>query len=70
MGFGVGIFFLVIGLILITGAVDLPASVDDVVATSTVGWILIGAGVLGIILGLVATRNRSQTTVVEERREV
>jgi hypothetical protein len=70
MGIGVGIVLLVIGLILVTGAVDLPASVDDVVATSTVGWILILAGVLGLVLGLIATRNRSHTTVVEERRDV
>ena len=45
MGFGVGIVLLVLGLILVTGAVDLPASVDDVVATTTVGWILLLAGV-------------------------
>ena len=67
MGFGVGIVLLVLGLILVTGAVDMPASVDDVVATSTVGWILTLAGVLGIVLGLIATRSRnSHTTVVEE----
>ena len=67
MGFGVGIVLLVLGLILVTEAVDMPASVDDVVATSTVGWILILAGVLGIVLGLIATRSRnSHTTVVEE----
>lgn len=70
MGFGVGIVLLVIGAILVTGAVDLPASVDDVVATSTVGWILILAGALGIVLGLIASRSRSHTRVVEERREV
>jgi protein-S-isoprenylcysteine O-methyltransferase Ste14 len=70
MGFGVGIVLLVIGAILVTGSVDLPASVDDVVATTTVGWILILAGALGIVLGLIANRSRSHTTVVEERREV
>ena len=70
MGFGVGIVLLVIGLILVTGAVDLPAAVDDVVATSTVGWILILAGALGIVLGLIATRSRSHTKVVEERHDV
>ena len=70
MGFGVGIVLLVIGAILVTGAVDLPASVDDVVATTTVGWILILAGALGIVLGLIAARSRSHTTVVEERRDV
>lgn len=44
--------------------------VDDVVATTTVGWILILAGALGITLGLIANRSRSHTTVVEERRDV
>ncbi len=69
MGFGVGIVLLVLGAILVTGAVDLPASVDDVIATTTVGWILILAGVLGIVLGLIATRNaRTHSTVVEEHR--
>ena len=70
MGIGVGIVLLVIGLILVTGAVDLPASFEDVVATSTVGWILILVGVLGIVLCLLASRQRSHTTVVEERREI
>ena len=71
MGFGVGIVLLVIGLILVTGSVDLPASVDEAIATETVGWILILAGVLGIVLGLIATRSRrnTHTTVVEEHRE-
>ena len=69
MGFGVGIVLLVLGAILVTGAVDLPASVDDVIATTTVGWILILAGTLGIVLGLIATtRSRRSHTVVEERR--
>jgi hypothetical protein len=70
MGIGVGIVLLVIGLILVTGAVDLPASVDDVVATSTVGWILILAGVLGLVLAFMAMRSRSHTSVVEEHRDV
>lgn len=70
MGFGVGIVLLVIGAILVTGAVDLPASVDDVVATNTVGWIMLLAGALGIVLGLIASRSNRHTTVVEERREV
>jgi hypothetical protein len=34
------------------------------------GWILIIAGALGIVLGLITTRSRNHTTVVEERREV
>ncbi len=67
MGFGVGIVLLVLGAILVTGAVDMPASVDDVIATTTVGWILILVGTLGIVLGLIATRRTSHTTIVEEQ---
>ena len=70
MGIGVGILLLVVGLILVSGAIDMPAAVTDVVATTTVGWILVVAGILGIVLGLVASRNARHTTVVEERREM
>lgn len=68
MGIGLGIILLVLGLILVLGAVDLPASVDDVIATTTVGWILVIAGVLSLVLALVITQQRSRTTHVEERR--
>lgn len=70
MGIGLGIILLVIGLIFAMGVVDLPASVDDVVATSTLGWILIIAGVLAIVLALIMNQQRSRTTHVEERRDV
>lgn len=68
MGLGLGIVLLVLGLILVTGAVDLPASVDDVVAANTLGWILVIVGALALVLALVATQQRSRTTHVEERR--
>lgn len=70
MGIGTGIVLIVIGLILLLGAVDLPSSVDDVVATGTVGWILVIAGALGLVLALVMNQQRSRTTHVEERREL
>ena len=70
MGIGLGIILLVLGLIFAMGVVDLPASVDEVVATNTLGWILIIAGVLAIVLALVMNQQRSRTTHVEERREV
>ena len=70
MGIGLGIILLVLGLIFAMGVVDLPASVDDVVATGTLGWILIIAGVLAIVLALVMNQQRARTTHVEERREV
>ena len=65
MGFGVGAILLVIGLVLVTGAVDLPSGVQDVVATNTVGWILVVVGVLALLLPL--TQQRRSRTHVEER---
>ncbi|HEY9564462.1 MAG TPA: DUF6458 family protein [Nocardioides sp.] len=70
MGIGLGIVLLAIGLILGLGAVDLPASVDDVIASDTLGWILVVLGVLAIVLALVMNAQRSRTThVVDDRRE-
>ncbi len=70
MGIGLGVILLLIGLVLALGVIDLPANIDDVVATSTLGWILIIVGALAIVLALVmnAQRTRQTTTVVEERR--
>lgn len=61
---------LVLGLIFALNVVDLPASIDDAVATNTLGWILIIAGVLAIVLALVMNNQRTarSTRVVEERR--
>lgn len=70
MGIGTGIVLIVLGLILLLGAIDLPASVDDVIASETLGWILLLAGVLGLVLALVLNKQRSRTTHVEERREI
>lgn len=67
MGIGLGIVLLVIGLILLLGAIDLPASVDNVVATETLGWILVIAGALALILSLVINAQRSRTTHIERR---
>lgn len=68
MGIGIGIFLLVVGLILATGAVDLPAAIDDNIASTTVGWICIVVGALSLILALVINQQRTRTTHVEERR--
>lgn len=59
MGIGIGVLFIVLGLILLLGVVDLPASVHDVVATHTLGWILLIAGIVAIVLGLVTSRGRT-----------
>ncbi|MEO5652136.1 MAG: DUF6458 family protein [Marmoricola sp.] len=70
MGIGLGVVMLVLGLIFALNVVDLPASIDDAVATNTLGWILIIAGVLAIVLALVMNNQRTarSTRVVEERR--
>ena len=58
MGIGISVVLLVVGLVLLTGAVDLPASVSDHVATDLVGWICVGVAVLGFVLALTAGRSR------------
>ena len=69
MGIGLGVVLLLLGLIFAFDVVNLPASIDDVVATNTLGWILIIVGVLAIVLALVMNSQRSRSTrVVEERR--
>ena len=69
MGIGAGIALLVVGLILVTGAVDVPEAVNDVVATGTTGWICLVVGVLCLAMSVVLAQQRAHvTSVVEERR--
>ena len=69
MGIGLGVVLLLVGLVLALGVVDLPASIDDAIATNTLGWILILVGALAIVLALVMNAQRTRSThVVEERR--
>jgi uncharacterized membrane protein HdeD (DUF308 family) len=65
MGIGLGIVFVVIGLILVLGVVQFDISLVDDVA---LGWILLIVGILAIILALVMNNQRSRTKHVEERR--
>jgi len=46
MGIGLGVVLLLVGLVLALDVVNLPASIDDLVATNTLGWILIIVGAL------------------------
>ena len=67
MGIGLGITLLVVGAILKFTNLDtsyLNTNLD------TVGWILMGGGVLALIMGVIqnAQRTRTSHTVVEERR--
>ncbi len=68
MGIGVGIVLIVLGLIGVTGAVTLPASIQDNVAGETLGWIFLVVGVLAVVLALVMNQQRQKATYVEEHR--
>lgn len=63
MGIGAGIFLIAIGAIL-AFAVDAEVSGLDI---SVIGFILMGAGVLGILLAMLVFAPRRRTTV-EQRR--
>ena len=70
MGIGVGILLLVIGLILVLEAIDLPDSITSNVDAQTIGWICVIAGALALVLVLIMNQQRSKTTHVEERRQL
>jgi NADH:ubiquinone oxidoreductase subunit H len=57
MGIGISVVLLVIGLVLLTGAVDLPASVTQHIATNTVGWICVIVAIVGFAIALLAGRS-------------
>ncbi|MGN6635302.1 MAG: DUF6458 family protein [Oryzihumus sp.] len=68
MGIGLGIFLLVVGAI-VTFAV--PQDFLSGVNLDLIGWILMGAGALAVILALVMNQQRANTshTAVVEHRE-
>lgn len=66
MVIGLGIVLIVAGLILVFDAIDLDTSAVD---TETLGWILLVAGALAIIISLIVNAQRTRSTqVVEDRR--
>ena len=69
MGIGVGILLLVIGLILVLDAIDLPEAVTDVMDAELIGWICVIVGALALVLALVMNQQRRKTTHIEERRQ-
>jgi len=68
MGIGVGIFLLAVGGVLSFAVSDRISGVD----LTAVGYILMGAGILGLVVALVINSQRSHTshTTVEERRDL
>jgi Domain of unknown function (DUF6458) len=68
MGIGAGIFLIAIGGILAFAVSDRISGVD----LTMVGYILMGAGALGLVLVMIlAQRGRAGTsTTIEERRRI
>lgn len=58
MGIGVGVLLLVLGLIVLTRAIHLPASWEAHISHHSLGWILVVAGVVALLLGLLESRGR------------
>lgn len=66
MVIGLGIVLLVAGLILVLDVVNWDTSAVD---TETLGWILVVAGGLAIVISLIVNAQRTRSTqVVEDRR--
>jgi nitrate/nitrite transporter NarK len=67
MGIGAGIFLLAVGGVLAFAVSDRISGVD----LTMVGYILMGAGALGLLMVLLlnSQRSRSSHTVIEERRD-
>jgi uncharacterized membrane protein HdeD (DUF308 family) len=66
MVIGLGIVLIVLGLVLALDVVNIDTTAVD---TATLGWILLAAGALAIIVSLVVQKQRTRTTVVQERRD-
>lgn len=62
MGIGASIFLIAVGAI-ITFALNLRVGAVDL---DVVGWILMGAGVLGLIVTTMIWGNRRSTTTVDD----
>jgi len=65
MVIGLGIVLIVLGLIFALDVINIDTSAVD---TGTLGWILLIAGILAIVVSLVVNQQRTRSsTVVEER---
>ena len=68
MAIGLGIVLIVIGLVLVLDVVNFDTTMVD---TETLGWILLVAGAIAIVVSLVVNQQRSRSHhVVEEHRDV
>ena len=65
MAIGLGIVLIVLGLVFALDVINMDTSVVD---GQTLGWILLLAGVLAIVVSLIVNQQRTRAhTVVEER---
>ncbi|WP_205471315.1 DUF6458 family protein [Nocardioides sp. SYSU D00038] len=67
MAIGLGIVLVVAGLVLVLDVINWDTTAVD---TEMLGWILVAAGVLALLLSLLVNHQRSRTTVVEEHRNL
>lgn len=66
MVIGLGIVLIVLGLIFALDVINVDTAAVD---TGTLGWILLLAGVVAIVVSLVVNQQRSRSTRVVERRD-
>ena len=67
MAIGLGIVLIVAGLVLVLDVVNWDTAAVDM---ETLGWILLIAGALAIVISLIVQSQRTRSThVVEERRQ-
>lgn len=65
MYIGLGVVLVIVGAALIWAINPNLSFIDD----NALGWILILAGALAIVLSLIVNAQRSRTTYVEDRRD-
>jgi uncharacterized membrane protein HdeD (DUF308 family) len=66
MAVGLGIILIILGLVLVLDVVNFDLSgVND----TSLGWILLVAGVLAIVVSLIINQQRTRTRTVVEHRE-
>jgi len=66
MVIGLGIVLIVAGLILVLDVVNIDTTAVDM---ETLGWILLVAGVLAVLISLIINQQRTRSTQVVERRD-
>ena len=67
MVIGLGIVLIVLGLIFALDVINFDTSAVD---TGTLGWILLVAGIVAIVISLIVNQQRTRSThVVEDRSE-